>query len=147
MTNIWCIHTCLKSRCLGFFLQQITSVTTKVKGQRFTRRSTRLHDFLNSYFKYLGWDFLRIQWVDSDISGEILPLYIERIQISQMRLVSLYALSRLKYLHIPVSRCFTCIYQYLECDCPCLQTLIFLVKMSPFTLSEFVDSYQCLYHL
>ena len=65
--------------------------------------------------KFLGWDFLSAQWPDSNISCEILPLYIERIQVSLIR-SSLCALSRLKYLHIPISQWFTCIYQYVKLD-------------------------------
>ena len=118
-----------------FFLQQITSVTTKVKGQRFPgdqpdwmifstfisgrllcgifRRNFCIYTVMavNPWkLKYLGWDFLSIQWVGSDISGEIFPLYIERIQTSR-KWLSLHALSRLKLLHILVSWYFACIYQ------------------------------------
>ena len=75
--------------------------------------------------KYLGWDFLSIQWVDSDISDEIFPLYIERIQISRMRL-SLRALftytgKSMFYMYISINRI-----RYLEWGFPCLQRLWYL---------------------
>lgn len=90
--------------------------------------------------KYLGWDFVSIQRIDTDISGEIVPLYIEIIQIYRMRLLR-YVLSRLKYIHIRLNLYITIIrIWYIEWDWSCLQRLQCLSWKSLFTLSEFIDN-------
>ena len=81
---------------------------TKILGQRFIREINQTAWFSQLLYPdvycvefFNGTSLYQPSWRwflgNSSISGEIFPLYMERIRISQMRL-SLYALSILKYL-------------------------------------------------